>query len=136
MPERKLGSADLLAAVVLAALTLTVFWMLRDYGPESAIRRYHAAVMARDPGKLQQSALQDIDSDANRILVASVNELLTSGARFRVLDVERTPTEVRAIVEYVFPTRRIPMLWVVAKRQGLWRVDANQTVFNLRRRLF
>ncbi len=123
------------AALLLAVLTLSVFWVLQDVGPESAIRRFHQALARRDAGELQSVTLQPLQAPAPQALVSRTQTLLTQGARFRVLRMDRTPNQVIAEVAYVLPNKTgTVMLWVIrnSDRTAAWRVDATATLMATR----
>src|SRR4051812_16565072 len=48
----------ILSAGLLAALVLFVFATLQNYGPQSAVRRFHEAVRTGDPVELEDSIVQ------------------------------------------------------------------------------
>lgn len=121
------------AASVLATITLGVFYVLQDYGPESAIRRYHQAILKQDRLDLQRVSVQEIDSENSRLLAREVGGFLAIG-NYQLVRMERTPGEVRAGVVYrprgtqdVFP-----MIWIVEKKGGVWKVNVDKTLTILR----
>lgn len=117
------------AAAVLALITLGVFAVLQDYGPESAIRRFHAAVMQDDPIELQSVTEQNVRTPAVRELAVQVRSFLSTGS-YQLLRMERSPAQVRAAVVYTSRTthEQFPMIWIVEQRNHVWRVDANKTL--------
>lgn len=117
------------AAAVLALITLGVFSVLQDYGPESAIRRFHAAVMQEDAIELQTVTEQNVRTPAVRELAGQVHSFLTQG-NYQLLRMERSPLQVRAAVVYTsrLTHEQFPMIWVVEQRNHVWRVDANKTL--------
>jgi hypothetical protein len=127
-----------ISAGLLAALVLFVFWTLRHYGPESAIRRFHVAAALGDDRDLAQVSRQPPDSSNVVLLKNLVGNWLRGGGRYRLVRMERTPNRVLGHVAYVDPigAPRNAMLWVVEKRpHGPWMVDADKTYNLLRRRL-
>ena len=121
----------MVAAVLLAAVTLGVFSVLQDYGPESAIRRFHHAVQVGDLNELQRVTKQDLREGSPAKLTAWVSNIIHAGARYRLLRVERQPTEVYAALEYVLPNgESYPTVWIVEKERtagSSWKVDAKLT---------
>jgi HAMP domain-containing protein len=119
------------AALALAFVTLSVFYVLQDYGPESAIRRFHRAVQKGDLGDLQRVTEQPIDSKSVGDLYRWVQEMNRYGARYQLLRVERQPRsrEVYAALVYVLPNgETYATVWVVEKQREAWRVDAARTM--------
>ncbi|BBO23321.1 MAG: hypothetical protein AMXMBFR19_05480 [Chthonomonadaceae bacterium] len=125
----------LAASIVLAGLTLAVFATLQDYGPESAVRRFHEAALNGDSRAMGRVVTSDSSEGAVSLLASRVLELARSGGRYQLLGIERGPGSARAEVAYVFPYRGlvISMLWSVRKEGRSWRVDADETLRNLPR---
>lgn len=121
------------AAATLSLLTLGVFYVLQDYGPESAIRRFHDAVLKRDPVELQRVTDEDVRSQSVQQLITQVGAFMRSGS-YQLLRMERSATQVQAAVVYRARGSRdvFPMIWVVEKRGGLWKVNADKTMTILR----
>jgi hypothetical protein len=120
-----------LSAGVLVFLTLYVFYRLQDYGPESAIRRFHAAIKNRDPVDLQRVTKQPIDSSNTIKLIGMVQPWLAEGWSYKLLRMDRSPFQVRAAVVYTPPKEEgyeRPLIWVVEKSGRAWMVDVDKTV--------
>jgi hypothetical protein len=117
------------AASVLAVITLGVFFRLQDYGPESAIRRFHNDVLNDDSSDLQRVTVQSIGDQRVRRLVSLVHNLLVDGRRYQLVGMDRTPDQVRAAVIYRIPRREDrAIVWVVERSDGGWRVNADKTI--------
>ena len=117
------------AATTLAVVVLGVFFVLQDYGPESAIRRFHRAVQVGDVRELARVTKQPISSRAVADLSGWVQQMRHVGARYRLLRVDRQPREVYAALEYVLPDgQTYPTVWVVEKPRETWQIDAARTV--------
>lgn len=119
----------LLPAVTLAALVLFVFATLQNYGPESAVRRFHEAVLTRNVEELNEVVYvpfqrQDLDA-----LVLSLQKLFAAGARIRLRDVERSPYMVHVSVLYHTPSGASGSgIWVARKTPAGWKVDVGSTL--------
>jgi hypothetical protein len=135
MTSTQVRKSSIVAAAGMAVLVTTVFATLRGSGPESIIRRYHASLQAKDWNAMQRVVAQPVESQSNAILAARVERLVQSGARYRILDVQRGEGIIKAEVEYQVAEVRIPTFWYVIRQQGVWRIDTDQTVFGIRRRL-
>jgi hypothetical protein len=138
MAERS-GAGAPVPAILLAAITLAVFWILQDYGPESAIRRFHQAAITGDRDTLQGVSLHRIESPAVQELENDVRTLLRGGGAYRILRMDRGPRRVSAEVVYGRPGSPvvIPMIWFVDKPEGhrSWRVNA-PAIIAFRRQVF
>lgn len=123
-----------MAAAALAVITLSVFYVLQDYGPESAIRRFHHAVQVGDANELARVTEQSLQDPSTSELARWVNQMSRLGAHYRLLRVDREPSKVYAALEYVLPNgETYPTVWIVdrTERGGTWRVDAQSTVMVL-----
>jgi hypothetical protein len=124
---------EYLAAGVLALLTIAVFYSLQDYGPESAIRRFHAAIVRGDREELQRVTEQKLDSQNVARLAVQVQAFMQEGFRYQLLRMQRSPSQVRAAVVYTAPDHQVfPMIWVVEKTGRVWKVDADKTATIMR----
>lgn len=132
--RRQTSSA--IAAAALAVITIFVFWVLQDYGPESAIRRFHDAVLNRDPVALAQVTAEALNDPNVVHLEQNVVQLAQAGANYRILRMDRGPRRVAAEVQYSLPDGRTgTTMWVVVKQNRVWRVEASETGQYFRRTL-
>ncbi|MHB8637506.1 MAG: hypothetical protein ACYC96_13640 [Fimbriimonadaceae bacterium] len=132
MPSTGTG-VGVLASILLALLTISVFYVLQDYGPESAIRKYNEAVQQGDVVALDQISAQPGETLDGQWLAAKVRDLLAAGGRLRLDTMDRQPTTDLAGVEYVLPGQQpVPFLFVVTKENHAWKVnpEATRKVFN------
>jgi hypothetical protein len=143
MPSTGIG-AGILASVLLALLTSSVFYVLQDYGPESAIRKYNEAVRNDDILALRQATTQLDHAKApaataaepdlttySRSVAQFVRDRLAANGRLRLDGMDRQPDQARATagVEYVMPTGApIQFLFVVVKEDHIWKVCPQLTV--------
>lgn len=118
------------AAAVLATVTLSVFGVFQNYGPESAVRRFHHAVAHDDRGEMAQLVTQGIDSSAVTQLVTIVKRALAGGTGYRILTSDRSDKQVVMLAKYESTP---PIVWVVVKQPGGWRIDPYLTLQALRR---
>jgi hypothetical protein len=118
------------AAAALALVTVGVFYRLQDYGPESAIRRFHTDVMNHNRADLQRVTLQQIDTDRAVFLEQRIVQgFLGQGATYQLLRMDRSPDQVRAAVVYrTKDGENWPFIWVVEKTDRNWRVNVDKTV--------
>jgi len=118
---------------VLSLLTLSVFYVLQDYGPESAIRRFHDAVVRGDGIELQRVTAEDIRSPSVILLARDVKNFLVDGT-YQLSRMERSQNQVQAAVVYRAKgsAELFPMIWIVEKRGSVWKVNADKTLTILR----
>lgn len=123
------------AALALAASTLAVFGVFQNYGPESAVRRFHHAVATdgSDRSRLDQELSQVVmgspESSATQQLAAFLSNVLASGSGYSIVKSERSPTQVDILAVYGHKT----IVWVVIKARDRWRIDPYLTIQALRR---
>lgn len=123
-----------LAAGCLAVLTLSVFWVSRDTGPESTVRRFHQSLLSGDAAGVSEVLMNGGDG-AGTELASAVSFLLRQTSQVslgRVRSSGRTAT-----VDVVYVTRPsggvVTVRYVVSKPGLRWRVDALGTLRLLRR---
>ena len=120
------------AAVVLAVLTLAVFYVLQDYGPASAIRRFHAALATGDVAALQQvidSPVKSlVDDPQQKFLIGYVKQFVDHGIQPQVARMDRQPGSVRVAVVYTLQNHdRYAIVWIVDKKGPLWKINIKLT---------
>lgn len=118
------------AALVLGAATLSVFGVFQNYGPESAVRRFHHAVANRDDEELAQVVSGSTQTTSVRDLRTLVGAILSQGANYRIVKSERSPEQVEMLALY---EGRKTIVWVVVKARDRWRIDPYLTIQALRR---
>jgi hypothetical protein len=126
--------AGLVSALLLAALTGGVFWVLQDYGPESALRKFHRAAVNRNYRELVDTVSPNSYRQNLEDLAYMVDTYARRGARYQLKFVERRNKRVKAEVIYVHPNRQMQpsVFWIVEKLPGGWRVNVNDTVSFMR----
>lgn len=122
---------SIVAASTLALITLFVFYTLQDVGPESAIRRFHMAVLQGNRSEIDALASQGANAPTTQWLESKVvNAIAVLHARYQVMHMDRSDTSVGAEVAYVLPNgSTMPMYWIIEKDRGRhqWRVNADRT---------
>lgn len=123
-----------------ATLTLAVFYQLRDYGPESALRKFQMSAIVNDPNALQRVSKDPISSREVQILQRTLRQFNSMGARVRmgmltretrtdvVAGVSVNVRSVVAEVRYYVPGRVESIHWVVDLGPGGWMVNAKETI--------
>ena len=126
----RLARSAVVAAAVLAVAVLGLFLRLQEYGPESALRKFHQAIARGSLTDLQRVTAEDVRAPAVQSLARGVASIMvTSNNRFRILRTDRTPNQVRAVVAYTLPQGPPQyVVWVVDRRGRSWRVSVEGTV--------
>ena len=124
-PPRTQG---IIAAGLLAILTVSVFATLTYSGPESALSRFHYGIVSGDLGLVRDSSLQDPKAGPARELLLQVQALIADSQYYHVYRMQRDGR--RATVEMVYVTRSygpVVIPFAMTKPSHRWRVDANAT---------
>jgi hypothetical protein len=119
-----------ISSIALAALTLGTFWILREYGPASTLRRFHVAVLSGSERDIADAVTSQSSPLAVRLLARLVFERARLEGRYQLAGVEpHGEGRVIAEVNYLFPNRgmMVTMLWVVDREAGRWRINADET---------
>ena len=128
MDGKRFRTSSAVTAAALMLLTLAVFSVLQDYGPESAIRRFRDAVRRMDGRALAAVTEEPLDDPRVTHLVQAVKALDESGASYQILRMDREPRRVAAEVLYTLPDgRQGQTWWIVVKSRRAWRVEARET---------
>lgn len=144
--------ASLLPAFVLAVIVGVTFATLRNYGPESTVRKAHSLVkaiydtqqatgkvptktwnevrelMIQDPG---DPLIANTGDPAARRVIQGLYEEFRQGARYSLAKMDRYNREVRLAVLYSHADgRAYPVVYVVEKVPGSreWKLNANKTI--------
>ena len=118
--------SSVLAAFLLSAITLGTFFVLRSYGPESAIQRFHSSALAMDQRDLSRVTDRNVLA-----LVSYVRAAAEKGAHPVVKNVDRKPGEVTIWISYTLPSGEElqPIGWVAQRGlDSVWRVNAALTL--------
>lgn len=127
-------SYSYLAAGVLALITLFVFWTLRDYGPQSTLRRFNQALFSQDAQALAQVIDEPINSPKVTRLVWALKTLgVADIPRIARMD-ETQPNEVTAALYYhnVYGGV-IGAVFIVRKSGHAWHIDVEKSLAALNR---
>ena len=115
--------------MVLAASTLAVFGRFQNYGPESAVRRFHDAVSAGNGKEIDAVVVGSARSSATIELQNTLRSVHLGRSRYSIVKSERSPTQVDMLTLY---ENKKTMVWVVTKERDHWRIDAYLTLQALR----
>ncbi|MFY9233571.1 MAG: hypothetical protein WAO58_03835 [Fimbriimonadaceae bacterium] len=130
MAKRAAGDSGWAAAALLGALTLAVFFILQNYGPESAVRRLHEAILRQDPGVFSQVVQEPLGSEPSQAVAAILVRLVPAADSYKLVTMDRQVSEARLGMAYLRRGRLIgSILWVVDKRGSrTWRINATKTI--------
>ena len=141
-----------LAAAVLAVITLVAFFILQDYGPVSAVRRFHEALRRSNLPAVQQ-ALASGDAAAfiqrlgsgNAATIQQVSEepvgdpsvqymalhlspLILQGIQPQLAKTEREGERDDVVVVYHLPNgEMLAIVWIVDRKGSIWKINAQET---------
>lgn len=120
---------SIVAAAALAAITLFTFYVFRDFGPQSAIRRFHMAVAKLDTVEINRLTTEPIaQSPPTQSVVGFVRRLAVSNASFEIVSLKPNHKQVRAGVQYRFPDGSgVGLVWYVRQDQNEWKIDCRAT---------
>ncbi len=112
-------------SVVLTILVGLVFFVLRGFGPESTLQKFHVAAANGDFKTLQNLSTAD---SPQRALIKIQNQVLgfaQRGYRYEVRSIQPQKGYVIAVVNYVHPAGQavIPMPFVLVKQSAQWVVN-------------
>lgn len=120
-------TSAVLAALGLAAITLGVFGVLYDYGPGSAIRQFHQALVRGDQVGLSRVVVPPRNPALAREMLRYIDSLLQNGD-VRIEATQRLDREVRAVVTYRDTDgNRLPIVFVVEKPGEQWQINLEKT---------
>jgi hypothetical protein len=145
--------ASLLPAILLGGLVLFTFSTLQNYGPESTVRKFHAAVHSINQAQSSKTAISQSDwatlrsvieedigplngrnvqaSQDGLIMISRALQYFREGRTYSLARMDRYTREVRIAVIYQrnkFPST--PIVWIVDKPIGgrEWKINARKTL--------
>lgn len=123
-----------LSAILLSLVTLFVFGKLRDYGPDSVVRKFHLAAAEHNRDLVAAYVVPDFDSSSSLELWSNVSTILNeSSATYDIQRVVRQPGKAVVVVSYQFPGgEKRYLVWVVVRNRGVWQIDTAQTALAAR----
>jgi len=119
---------SIMAAGLLAILTVSVFSEAQLGGPESALRAYHVAVISGDMDSLRMLVLKDPEGPSARQLQSLVERLVADGANAQIHEPRRVGRDATLDVVYKSPQfGTVALRFYVRKPGSRWLVDADAT---------
>jgi hypothetical protein len=118
------------SAGFLSALTIATFYLLRNYGPEKAVWRFHDAALTSDQSEIARVTMQPPNTLSVQILETLIRA--ANKGQPEVISYQENVDEARFSIQYVLPSfqgRTLVANWVVQNtRQTGWVIDASETV--------
>jgi hypothetical protein len=115
------------SAAALAVVTLFTFYVYRDFGPQSVIRRFHIDAVREDFTDIDALTTMNSSSHYTRDLISFVQRGALQNASFEIVGIKRRKKDVLAEVQYTTPQAGIGVLWHVIQTPTDWRIDAVAT---------
>lgn len=121
-----------LAAAVLAVVTVFTFYVFRDFGPQSVLRKFHIDVVRQDWADIPLIATEGVDSPATKQMIAFVQDLARRNASFEIVRMQRQGNHMLTGVEYRLPNGLgVGVVWYIRQTERDWRVDTGATARQL-----
>ena len=128
--KEQLTRSSVIPAALMAAVVFFVFFTLQNYGPESAVRRFHEGVLDQSYVEIDDVILRPSNPNHVGLLEMYVANHLAQGAQITLHDVERAPTSVSVSVVYHAPnTLPASVTWATQKTEDGWKVDVDRTLY-------
>ena len=120
-------------AAFLAALVLFVFSTLQNYGPESAVRRFHEGILRMDRAEIDEvtvAAHSEAEAEEKAHVEGLIYDILNENRNVRLRDLQRSPKQVDVTVLYFSGngTALGNAPYVTVKEVTGWKVDVHKTL--------
>ena len=124
---------SVVSAVLLAFLVCVIFFPLRNYGPQSAVRRFHQAVATRDLRQITQYTEESTNNPALAELFVFVDTNLLY-AQPRLIAVQPDANRAKVLIQYQnkFGASQPVVFFVDQSTAGRWKVNCTATVTALK----
>lgn len=119
---------SIMAAGLMAVLTIAVFAQARFSGPESAVRLYLYGIANREPETVKSVTLQDPTVGPARQLQSQIEQLFAYGGVPQIGHVRKNGREAIVEVTYRSPQFQLVVIqFLMKKSRAQWKVDADRT---------
>lgn len=128
--------ASAAAASILALLTLTVFFLAKDQGPISTVRRFQEGVLRRDGTAVRSSLGPYVSQTATQYLVNEVSALFESGYASSVAAKRQSGSRAYVAVVFKKPSNKesyVIIPYVLERGKTPWVINPNETWMSLER---
>lgn len=124
---------SVVSAVLLAFLVCVIFFPLRNYGPQSAVRRFHQAVASNDLRQIAQFAEEPTNDPA----LAELSVFVYTNLRYaqpRLIAVQPDANRAKVLIQYQnkFGASQPVVFFVDQSTAGRWKVNSTATVTALK----
>lgn len=121
------------AAAALSVVTLVTFAIFQNYGPESAVRQFHRAILTNDEAAIAEVVTGPPDASSLQQIRSLIGGILANSPNYRIVTSDRTSERVEMLALY--ENGRRPVVWVVVKEPGQdhWRISPFLTMQGLLR---
>jgi hypothetical protein len=122
--------STIIAPVLLAALTLSVFAKLQYYGPESAFRRFYEAALNGDAKVIDATTKEGSNSPQVWELIRRIQAFAQRGIRPQPLGMEVNAKKAVVGTVYTDPDLRlrVHVYWVLRPQGTSWKLGAEETL--------
>ena len=118
----------LVTASILAVLTLGAFYILQEYGPVSAVRRFHMALARGDKASEQQVIDEPVKDESVQYLEKIVGGLIGQGVQPQLARMDSQGDQDDVAVVYHLPDGgTLAIIWIVERKKSIWKIDAHST---------
>ena len=126
MPSSRSRTLSYLAAALLTLLTLSTFYLLRNYGPEWAIRRFHEALEKQpiDGVEIAQVSVEPPDSRD----MEKLESIVKASQSFDIESVSQGPGEATFDIRYYLRGQKLDVNWAVEQRREGWLINGKRTL--------
>jgi hypothetical protein len=134
MLGRKRRLSAIVTSAILVALTVSVFAKLRDYGPESTLRRFHVAALSNDLATMNATIKEGSNEGNVYWLRGFLRELSRQGTLPRIIGQRGDVNSVAVEVAYILPntTQGMVMVWKVDRVGRTWKINVDKTAQAIR----
>jgi hypothetical protein len=118
------------SAAVLALVTIFTFYVYRNFGPQSVIRRFHIDAVRGNTSDLDRVCTEPLSSsEATNRLYLFVRGLVRRNVTYEIRDIRRLRHVVLVTVEYRRPDGAgLYVVWHVLQGPSDWRIDCDATL--------
>ena len=131
MRPKKSVMVSCVAAGLLAVLTLFVFFTFQNYGPVSAVRRFHDDVRNKDITDLQRVTVGSLENPQVGELAKALLTFDSLNATSKIAAVQMLQSDEAAVITvYEMQDNRVlHLVWIVRKEPNQpWRIDPALTL--------
>ena len=136
MSVQRSQTSGVIVAIALSMLTLSVFGLQQNAGPQSTLNKFHQAVIRNSEPEIMSLIVQPMDANAARTLVLKLWSANQQGAQMRIgrTVIERRRAFVSVIYQYPNGLTE-ETVWVLNRSRGGWKVNPFETLALFQQRI-